>query len=96
MIQIVITGATGFTGSHVLEAFQKNPSSQYTVIAACRSKSKFPDSFLGDTLIGDLNDKEYINSLTAKADIICHTAAWAEMNGNDRIPKNTFLTLQLI
>lgn len=98
MQQIVITGATGFTGSHVLEAFQNNPNPEYAVVAACRNKSKLPGSFSGDTLIGDLTDREYINRLTSRADIICHTAAWAEMNGNDENSKKYFYypTIDLI
>lgn len=98
MQQIIITGATGFTGSHVLERFQKNPIPEHAIVAACRNKSKLPGSFLGDSLIGDLTDREYINYLTSKADIICHTAAWAEMNGNDENSKKYFYypTIDLI
>jgi nucleoside-diphosphate-sugar epimerase len=98
MKQIVITGANGFTGSHVLEAFQRNTTPEYAIVAACRDDSKLLKSFLGDTLVGDLTDKEYINRLTSMADIICHTAAWAEMNGNDENSKKYFYypTIDLI
>lgn len=98
MYQIVVTGATGFTGSHVLEAFQKEPTPEYTVVAACRNRSKLPGSFSGDVKMGDLTDKEYINRLTSTADVICHTAAWAEMNGSDQNSKKYFYkpTIDLI
>lgn len=98
MQQIVITGATGFTGSNVLEAFQRNLTHEYAIVAACRNDSKLPKSFFGDSLVGDLTDKEYINRVTSTGDIICHTAAWAEMNGNDENSKKYFYypTIDLI
>lgn len=90
MKKIVVTGATGFAGSHVLEAFQYKLNPEHEVIAACRNPSKLPNWFLGDSLIGDLKDKEYVNRLTTQADIICHTAAWAELNGTDENSKKHF------
>ena len=98
MKKIIITGATGFAGSHILEAFQSNPISEYEVVAACRNQSKLSSSFLGDTLIGDLADREYINRLTAQADVICHAAAWTELNGKDKDSKKYFYdpTIELI
>lgn len=60
MKNIIITGANGFTGSHILESFKENLDSEYNAIAACRTKSKLPSWFKGETLIGDLSDKSYI------------------------------------
>ncbi|WP_166964544.1 NAD-dependent epimerase/dehydratase family protein [Yeosuana marina] len=90
MDNIVVTGAAGFVGSHILEEFNRNGLERSNVIAACRTKSKLPDWYQGETLIGDLSDKEYIEILTERADIICHTAAWAEMNGSDEDSKKYF------
>ena len=81
MKSIVVTGANGFTGSHVLESFVGNPLGDYEIMAACRNESKLPRWFEGKTIIGDLLDNAYLEKLTAKSDIICHTAAFAEMNG---------------
>jgi len=92
MKNITITGANGFTGSHVLESLKELSNNEYQAIAACRTKSKLPKDYAGKTLIGDLLDDFYIDELTEKSDIICHTAAWAEMNGNIEDSTNYFYT----
>ncbi len=96
--KIVITGATGFTGSHILEVLNKNSIVELQTIAACRTKSKLPDWYKGETLIGDLLNHSYIEKITQKADIICHTASWAEMNGTIENSINNFYvpTINLI
>ncbi len=93
-MQIVITGVTGFAGSHILESFGENSN----VIASCRDKTKLPLFHQNKAMIGDLKDGEYVEELTKKADIICHTASWAELNGGLEDSKREFLepTLQLI
>lgn len=98
MKNIIITGANGFTGSHILESFKENSVSEYNIIAACRTKLKLPIWYQGETLIGDLSDQLYIENLTQKAEVICHTAAWAEMNGSNENSKKYFLnpTINLI
>ena len=98
MQQIVITGSTGFAGSHILEGYKENSNPEFNIVAACRTKSKLPHWYSGETLVGDLTDKEYIQHLTSKADIICHAAAWAEMNGSDENSKKYFFkpTINLI
>lgn len=98
MSNIIITGANGFTGSHILENFNKNKQSQYKTIAACRNKEKLPHWYQDEIITGDLLDNTYINELTKKADVICHTAAWAEMNGGIKKSNQFFLepTLNLI
>ena len=90
MKQIVITGATGFAGSHVLEAFQNEPSPEISVTAACRNEAKLPKSYRGKRIIGDLLDQNHIQQLTTHADVICHTAAWAELNGRNTDSKKYF------
>ena len=98
MRRIVVTGAAGFAGGQILEAFLKRPNPEYTVTAACRNKRKLPEPFKEGAEIGDLTDGEYVDRLTSRADIICHSAAWAEMNGNDKNSKRLFYspTIELI
>ncbi|WP_147296613.1 NAD-dependent epimerase/dehydratase family protein [Flagellimonas nanhaiensis] len=81
MNRIVVTGANGFAGSHVLESFVENPLEDCEVVAACRNENKLPQWFEGKKNIGDLLDSAYLEKLTNEADVICHTAAFAEMNG---------------
>lgn len=98
MNTIIITGANGFSGSHVLESFIERPNQDYRMIAACRSVSKLPDGYSGEAIIGDLRDRQYLEEISTKADVICHTAAWAELNGTAENSRKNFLepTIQLI
>lgn len=81
MKKIVVTGANGFTGSHVLESFQQATTPEYDIHAACRNESKLPEWFTGPRIVGDLSNDAYVQKLTKQTEVICHTAAWAEMNG---------------
>lgn len=98
MKQIVITGATGFTGSHILELFQNKSLPEISVVAACRNETKLPKSYGGKRIIGDLLNQNYIQQLTTQADVICHTASWAELNGKNTDSKKYYYspTIKLI
>ncbi len=74
---VLVTGATGFLGSHVLEALV--PRTDLRLIAACRRPSKLPPEFNGEVREGDLTDSGYIRELTQGAGVICHTAAWTSL-----------------
>jgi len=74
---VLITGATGFLGSHILETMMTNDN--INVIAACRDKSKLLQNFKGEVRLGDLTDKNYINTVTQGVDVICHVAAWLSL-----------------
>jgi len=92
--KIVVTGATGFAGSHILDSFGDDEN----VIASCRDRKKLPSIYQVFAIVGDLQDLDYIEKLTQKADIICHAASWAEMNGKVSDSKEKFLnpTIELI
>lgn len=95
---IVVTGATGFVGSHVLEHFAEYKEADHTVIAACRNQSRLPEPYQADALIGNLKEPDTVRRITQKADVICHAASWAEMNGTLEDSEREFLrpTLALI
>ena len=95
MPSIIVTGANGFVGSHILEAFASQP---VQVIAACRDPSKLPPWFSGKTLVGDLRDPAYIKSITEAADVICHAASWTSLWNHARTSHDLFLepSLQLV
>jgi nucleoside-diphosphate-sugar epimerase len=92
--KIVITGATGFAGSHVLESFGDHEK----LLASCRNASKLPQKHQKKALVGDMHNAVYVEELTKKAEVICHTASWAEMNGTLEDSQREFLepTLHLI
>ena len=79
MRTILITGATGFVGSHILQAMQKHP---VKTIAACRDKTKLPSWYHGEVRQGDLNDPSYLNSVLDGVDTVCHAAAWTSLWGH--------------
>jgi len=73
-INVLVTGANGFVGSHILEALMRHEG--VTPIAACRNRRKLIADFHGEIREGDLRDKDYIETLLDKIDVVCHAAAW--------------------
>ncbi|MEN8179568.1 MAG: NAD(P)-dependent oxidoreductase [Pseudomonadota bacterium] len=76
-LKVLVTGATGFVGSHVLESLMGNE--QLQVIAACRDREKLSriiPGFKGEVRLGDLTDNNYIRELVKDIDVVCHAAAW--------------------
>lgn len=95
---ILLTGATGFAGSHVLNKLDLDSNDEFSVIPACRSKNKLNSKFHKIALIGDLLDDKYLEKISKSADIICHCASWAELNGSSVDSTREFLmpTIKLI
>lgn len=92
--RIIVTGATGFAGSHVLEYAREDAR----FIASCRDASKLPERNAHHAVEGDLRDEAFVARLAQQADVICHAAAWAELNGSVEDSRRNFLepTLRLI
>lgn len=93
---ILVTGANGFVGSHIVEALDQRDD--VAVIAACRNKASLPGWFKGEIREGDLRDARYRKSLVDGVDVLCHAAAWTSMWGHAEESKTLFLdpTLALI
>ncbi len=82
-MKIVVTGASGFVGSHALMALWRGLGSErFQVVAACRDKCRLPHGYAGAVLEGDLLDPQYRKSLVDKADVVIHAAAWTSLYGH--------------
>lgn len=95
---ILITGASGFIGSHILEALMQVDHADLHIIAACRNRKKLLPTYKGEVRSGDLRDPVYLDHVLAGVDIIFHAAAWTSMWGNKKNSRKLYLepTLQLI
>ncbi len=73
-MKVLITGASGFLGGHLVEAFRREG---YEVRAMVRRTSKrgLPDSSGVETVVGDLFDPESLAQAVAGTDVVVHAAA---------------------
>lgn len=88
MTTILVTGANGFVGSHILQALEQKP---IRLIAACRDKRKLPAGFKGEIREGDLNDSSYLATLLEDVDTVCHAAAWTSLFGHAKASRELYL-----
>ena len=88
---ILVTGATGFVGSHVLEELSQIGHKDLHIIAACRDRRKLIPGFEGEIREGDLRDADYLDRVLAGADIVVHCAAWTSLWGKARESEQLFL-----
>jgi nucleoside-diphosphate-sugar epimerase len=79
-LRVLVTGATGFLGSHTLAALRKRADVE--IIAACRSPERLPDWFAGEVRQGDLTDPDYRAALVEDVDVICHCGTWGAFWGH--------------
>lgn len=86
---VLITGATGFAGSHVLEALEKDDTLH--VVAVCRDKRKLLPSFKGEAREGDLRDAGFREAAVEGVDILCNALAWSSLWGNADHSRRMFL-----
>lgn len=95
---IVLTGAAGFVGSHIVEYFSHIQDKENMLIPSCRDKRKLPEVYHDRCIEGDMKDADTRLQLVKNADVICHTASWAEMNGTLKASQENYLypTLALI
>ena len=93
---VLVTGANGFVGSHVLESLMGRDDVK--IIAACRDPRKLPSRYKGEVRTGDLRDKSYVDELVQGVDVICNAAAWTSLWAHEKECRQLFLepTLALI
>ncbi len=73
-MNVFLTGATGFVGSHVAQAFAQSGARLRLLV---RSTSRLDNlaGLSGDTVIGDLRDVSSFQSALADCDVLVHVAA---------------------
>ncbi len=76
-MKVLITGANGFVGSHLLEYFKEK--NDFTIVVAVREKNKLHISEGIEVRKGDLRDHQYVVELIKDIDVVCHTAAWSSV-----------------
>lgn len=86
--RVVVTGATGFLGSHILAALSARP---VTTVAAVRDAQRLPDWFEGEAMVGDLTDADYRHTVVANADVVIHAGTWSSFWGHRRQERELFL-----
>ncbi|QCU90941.1 NAD-dependent epimerase/dehydratase family protein [Thiomicrorhabdus sediminis] len=96
MKKVLVIGASGFVGSHALQAIAADNSIE--VIAACRNPQRLPPGFTGKISAGDINDKAYLHSLFDGVDTVCNAFAWTSLYGHAPESEQLFLspTLHMI
>jgi nucleoside-diphosphate-sugar epimerase len=78
--RVLVTGATGFLGGHVLAALEASPGVE--PIAACRTPSRLASGFGGEVRAGDLRDPDYRRTVVKDVDVVCHAGTWSSMWGH--------------
>jgi nucleoside-diphosphate-sugar epimerase len=86
---VAVVGATGFAGSHALEALADIEALE--VIAVCRDKSKLLPEFAGEVREGDLRDPDFRKFAVQGVDVICNALAWSSLWGNVENSHRLFL-----
>lgn len=94
--RVLVLGATGFVGSHALEALAARGDTQG--VAVCRDRSRLPRGFAGEVIEGDLRDEAFLRELFMEGDVVCNAFAWTSLFGHAEASRIHYLepTLKLI
>ena len=86
---VLVTGATGWLGRHVLDALAR--LHDVTVIAAARDVARVPARFAAGARIGDLTDRAYRRSVVTDVDVVIHAGTWSSFWGHAGQERSLFL-----
>lgn len=79
-VTVLVTGATGFVGSHTLSTLIQIEGVH--VIATCRRPERLSPAFSGEVRVGDLSDPAFRLQVLKGIDVVVHCAAWTAVWGH--------------
>jgi len=96
MKTVLVTGATGFIGTHTLNWLSSQPDVR--LVAACRDKSRLSSNFKGEVREGDIRDEGYLDGLLDGVDVLVNAMSWSSLHGHQRLSERLFYrpTLRLM
>lgn len=77
---VLVTGATGFVGSHTLSALQAMQGVK--PIALVRDPGKLPPDYTGEVRRGDIRDRAFLMRALVGVDAVCVASAWTSAWGH--------------
>ncbi|SEJ10567.1 NAD-dependent epimerase/dehydratase family protein [Demequina mangrovi] len=86
---VLVTGATGWLGGHILAALRDAPG--VTTVAAARDGSRLPSWFTGPTRLGDLADPAYRRAVVRDVDAVIHAGTWSSLWGHPEAERTLYL-----
>jgi len=86
---VLVTGATGFAGSHALQALAAREDVR--LIAHCRNPARLPAGYKGEVRTADLCDPTALPALLEGVEVVCHAAAWSALWGHARESEALYL-----
>lgn len=87
---VLLTGGTGFIGSHVAEYFTSK-NINITCLVRKTSNTGFLNKIKADTITGDITDRDSLCSIVKNFDYVIHTAGLT----TDWAPKNDFYSANI-
>lgn len=97
-MKVLITGADGFVGRHILQTLMQFEHPDLQLVAATRHPEKLPEQYRGEMRVGDLRDADYLDRVLTGINIICHAAGWHNYSQHENLSRKNYLdpTIELI
>ncbi len=77
-MKALVTGANGFTGSHLVKALQKRSDSVVGLVRKSSNLNRLADCQI-DLVYGDITDRAILTQAMQGVDVVFHTAAYVEL-----------------